>query len=225
MLLVWKAPRPANADEAAELVRAWYDAGGRAGGPGHPDTADPARNPFEASDDVRWFSREITNDLPALWNPDAPPKLEGHPTRLVVVELDAATAQEALENVYGAAMKYDLIVYDPQRGIVSEPLKEMGEYASATFWPRGAIQALVAGGGGAMAAVVAWFLGIPIVSGIVVIVGAFMAAMAVLTFVAEGRKRLGKDGSSAGGSSAGGNATGASDAGTGGTGDRSEGSA
>ena len=66
----------------------------------------------------------------------------------------------------------------------------MAAQASADFWPAGAIRAAVVGGIGLVAAIVAWNAGIPIVSGLIAIVGAFMALMAIVTFVAEGRTRL-----------------------------------
>ena len=72
---------------------------------------------------------------------------------------------------------------------VHQPMAEMAAYASATFWPRGAIQAAIAGGGGLLAAIAAYLVGIPIASGIVVVIGAFMFVLSVLTFVAEAQKR------------------------------------
>lgn len=163
-------------------MRAWLDGEG---------ASDPNPGPFEPSDDVRWFSREMTDDLPPVWSPDREPQAGPHPDRVVVVTLEPATARETLELVYGAAAKYDLVVYDPQRQSVHQPLAEMAAYASATLWPRGAIQAAVAGAAGAAIAAVAWVLNIPIVSGIAIIVGAFLFVMAVYTFVHEGRKRVG----------------------------------
>jgi Flp pilus assembly protein TadB len=108
------------------------------------------------------------------------------------VPITPESARETIEEVYSLALKYDLVVFDPQRRALHEPMAEMSAYASATFWPRGAIQAATAGGAGAVIAVVAWFVGIPIVSGVAVIIGAFLFAMSVLTFGAEGRKRIGR---------------------------------
>ena len=56
--------------------------------------------------------------------------------------------------------------------------------------PPGAIQAAVAGGVGLVIAVVAWFLGIPVLSGVVIVIGGFMVVMAVFTFIHEGRKAM-----------------------------------
>jgi hypothetical protein len=66
----------------------------------------------------------------------------------------------------------------------------MAEHASATFWARGAIQAFVAGAAGLGIAVLGWYLGIPVVSWIAILVGGFLFVMAVLTFVHEGRRTL-----------------------------------
>ena len=178
-LYVWKAPLPRDANEAEALVRAWR---GSAAGTGGASEA----GPFESSDDVTWFSRELTGDAPPVWNPDRPATRE-HPDRVVVVPLEEATLRETLGEVYGLAAKYDLVVYDPQRGAVNRPQAEMAAYASATFWPRGAIRAFLAGAGGGLLAVAAWFLSIPILSGIAIVIGLFLFAMAVYSFMHETR--------------------------------------
>lgn len=53
-------------------------------------------------------------------------------------------------------------------------LEEMAAYASATFWPRGAIRAAVAGAVGGLLAVGAWLIGIPLLSGVLVLIGGFL---------------------------------------------------
>ena len=50
-LYAWKSPRDLDADAAAALVQRWHDEG-----------ADPAASPFEPSEDVGWFHRELTRD-------------------------------------------------------------------------------------------------------------------------------------------------------------------
>jgi hypothetical protein len=181
-LYVWKAPLPRDADEAEALVQAWRDSAKAAPG-------ESGGGAFESSDDVTWFSRELTGDAPPVWNPDRPATRE-HPDRVVVVPLEAATLQDTLAEVYGLATKYDLVVYDPQRGALNRPQADLAAYASATFWPRGAIRAFVAGAGGAALAIAGWFVGIPILSGIAVVIGTFLLVMAIYTFVHEGRIRL-----------------------------------
>jgi hypothetical protein len=177
-LYVWKAPIPADGDEAEALLREWQDAAAA--------QATTAVGPFESSDDVEWFSRELTGDAPPIWNPDRPATRE-HPTRVIAVPLEQATLRETLSEVFGLAAKYDLVVYDPVRGVVNQPQAELAAYASATFWPRGAIRAFVAGAGGAILAIGAWLIGIPILSGVAIVMGLFLVAMAVFTFALEGR--------------------------------------
>lgn len=180
VLYVWKSPRTEDPTEAAALVEAW-----RAG-----DQSDPGRGPFEASTDMIWFSRELTGDAPPIWNPDAPPKAGPHPNRVVVVPLEAATLRETLEDVYGLATKYDLLVYDPQRGRIDAPMAAMSAEASAAFWPGGAIRSIVATAVAIGVAAGAWSIGIPIVSGIVIVFAVFMALIFLATIAVEGRRAL-----------------------------------
>ena len=77
-----------------------------------------------------------------------------------------------------------------ETGEIHLPLEDLAAYASATFWPAGAIQAAVAGGVGLIIAGVAFFLGIPILSGIAIVIGLFLFVMAIYTFVHEGRKAM-----------------------------------
>jgi hypothetical protein len=168
-LHVWKSPRPADAAEAAAIL---------------------ASDAFEPSDDVTWFSRELTGDAPPIWNPDAPPKAGPHPDRVMTVTLEPETAAETLEDIYGLATKYDLVVYDPQRSRVDLPSEAMAAIASATFWPWGAIRALVATAIAVGIAAAAWAIGIPIVSGLVILFAAFMAAIFLSTFVVDGSRRF-----------------------------------
>lgn len=193
---VWKTPRDGDADEAAALVRAWHESYG----------ADPARWPSEPNDDVGWFHRELLGSMPSLdvvsdgvpprgpvrtWLP--PREGEEPMARVVALSLRRSPtdpSRDVTELVYSLAAKYDLVVFDVRAGRVHVPLEEMADVASATFWPRGAIRAAAAGLAGAAIAVGAWLAGVPIVSGVVVIVGGFLAVMAVYTFVHEGRKAL-----------------------------------
>jgi hypothetical protein len=189
-LYVWKEPRVSDPEAAAELVRAWTDEGGAAAG-----------RPFEASNDVHWFFNELVKDAPDVeatidethehgtekwWWAHEP----GPTDRLAVVTLTEATHPSVVSDIFSMAAKYDLVIYDPANGRVHLPLEEMTAYAEATFWPSGAIQAAVAGLIGGGLAIAAWIVSIPILSGIVVVVGGFMAVMAIYTFVHEGRKRL-----------------------------------
>jgi hypothetical protein len=186
-LYAWQEPRDLDADEAAAMLESWHAAG-----------ADPSQSPFEPSTNVGWFYRELSGDAPGLDAvTDAVPReskapfwLAGSdeaPARLVAIRLPQS-AVDVIDEIYSLAMKYDLVLFDARNRRIHVPLEEMSEYASATFWPRGAIQAAVAGIAGGAIAFVAWTLGIPLMSGLVALAGGFMFVMAVYTFVHEGRK-------------------------------------
>jgi hypothetical protein len=190
-LYVWKSPAALDADAAAALVKGWEDAGG-----------DPAAAPFEATEDVGWFHAELTESHDGVRvSSDATPRSstkpiwlgtsEVAPARVVAIDLSDHARRDELDTIFGLAAKYDLVVFVPHEQRVHHPLRELADYATATFWPAGAIRAGVAGGIGLVVAVVAWSLGIPLVSGLVALIGAFLFVMAVYTFVHEGRKRLG----------------------------------
>ena len=189
-LYVWQSPRDLDEEQAVALVDAWQQAGG-----------DPAASPFEPSTDIGWFHRELMQELPeldvvsdAVPNPSKRPVWlsteDEPPARVVAIRLPAGAAYEAFNEVLSYAVKYDLVVFDARTPQVRFPQREMAAYADATFWPAGAIQAGVAGSIGAVIAIVAWVLAIPIVSGVMMVVGGFMALMAIWTFIEQGRKAL-----------------------------------
>ena len=192
-IYVWAAPRDLDADAAGELVAAWEAAGG-----------DPAQAPFDPSGDIGWFHRELVKDLPWLdvtsdaipnqsrlpivLSPDNEP-----PARVIAIRLprdDGGARREAVEEVYSLATKYDAIVYEPGRGAIHEPNREMAEYASATFWPGGAIRTVVALVISVAVAVIAWQVGAPLLSGAITLFALFMVGIFGFTLVAESRKGL-----------------------------------
>jgi hypothetical protein len=186
-LYAWAAPRDLSAEAAAELVDGWLAAGG-----------DPAASPFEPSTDVAWYYRELTKDLPDIdavsdgapntrsrpifLETDDPP-----PARVVAIRLTRDLGDVELDEVFGLAMKYDLVLFDPSAQRLGQPLAAMSAFASATFWPHGAIRSIVAGLIGAGLAVGAWVASIPIVSGVVVGVGLFLVVLTAATLGAETR--------------------------------------
>jgi hypothetical protein len=192
-LYAWESPRDLDAERVEALLEGWREAGG-----------EPAQSPFEPSTNVAWFYRELMKDVPgivassdALPDPSKAPIWlamgpDPQPARIVAISLAPTAPADTLESIYSLAAKYDLVLYDPRNRRLHLPLDEMGAYASATFWPAGAIQAAVAGGIGAVIAVAAWFLGIPVLSGVLMVVGGFMFVMAIFTFVHEGRKPASK---------------------------------
>ena len=192
-LYIWAGPHDIDAPAAAELVATWQAAGGV-----------PRESPFEQSTNVGWFVRELKQDHSELvLETDAVPTITSTPVwmsgsneppaRVVVIRDYPSVAAAVHHDVMSLATKYDLAVFSPDGPngpVLLFPLQALEAYASATFWPHGARQAATAGVGGAILATVAWFVGIPIVSGVLIVVGAFMAAMAVLTFVWEGRRAM-----------------------------------
>ena len=197
-IYVWSAPRDLDASAAGDLVQGWEAAGG-----------DPALSPFEPTTDVGWFYRELTKDMPDLdAMSDGAPSTSTKPIWLATEEAqharvvginvprnDPERTGELLEEIYGLAVKYDVVVFEPGRGAIHLPQVEMSEYASATFWPRGAIRTLVAIVIGLAVAVVAWLLGIPLLSGAIALFAAFMVGLFVFTLVAEGRTAMRRRGS------------------------------
>jgi hypothetical protein len=189
-LYAWKSPRDLDADQAEALLKSWHESGG-----------DIRESPFEPSTDLGWFYRELLKEEPGLESSsDAVPNASAlpiwlstspePPARVVGMRLSPATPRDALDTAFELAAKYDLVVYDPGSRRVHFPLEEMAAHASSTFWPAGAIQAAVAGGIGGVIAVVALVIGVPLLSGLLVIVGGFMVVMAVYTFIHEVRKAV-----------------------------------
>lgn len=158
-------------------------------------------SPFEPSTDVGWFYRELMKDAPGLEassdavpNPSTAPiwlsATDEPPARVVQMRLSVDTSRDVLELIFGLATKYDLVVFDTRAHRVRLPFEAMAAYASATFWPAGAIRAAVGGAIGAVMLVVGYFLGIPLVSWILELIGGFLFVMAVYTFIHEGRKAM-----------------------------------
>ena len=192
-IYAWAGPRDISAEEAARRIEAWEAAGG-----------DPATAPFEPSSDVAGFFRELESDMHDLPGFEIVGDAEPHrglgpvwlqtdpapPAHVAAIRLPRGSPnalREVLADLYGTATKFDLIVLDGANGVLHEPMAEMAALASATFWPGGAIRSAVFGGGGLVAAIVAYRVGVPILSGIVIVIGLFMFVRAVSTFVAEAR--------------------------------------
>jgi hypothetical protein len=191
-LYVWQRPREVDEDHAQAMLNAW-----------HADGADPARSPFEQTTDMGWFYRELSDEFPDLDAlTDAVPSgrrtpvwmsgTDEPPARLVAVRLSRERARDELESIGGLATKYDLVLYDARNRRLHRPLDEMAAYARSTFWPRGAIRAAAVGGIGLLAAIGSFQAGIPLLSGLLMIVGGFLFVLAVLTFALElwGRLRV-----------------------------------
>lgn len=193
-LYVWSAPRDLTAEQAAAMIERW-----------EADGADPAASPFEPSTDVAWFYRELIRDEPDLQLvSDGKPLTntrpiflqtdDPDPARIVAIRVGEHGTPEAASTIVSLAMKYDLALFEPLGPSIRFPLQEMSAYASATFWPQGAIRSVVAGLIGAALTVGAYLVGIPILSGIVMVVGVFLVVLTAVTLVSETRKRGGPGG-------------------------------
>jgi hypothetical protein len=214
----WKGPRELTPEAANALLVEWQGRAATVdGAPRLNVNAGPAASgarpravvdaqhpapPFEPSPDVTWFQRELLHDHPdleAVSDIEAPSRLERPiwlttdtppPARIVTIAVPTDAPYEVLETIFALAAKYDLVLYDARAARLRLPLHEMGESAKQHFWPQGAIQAAIAGGLGVAMAGVAWFVGAPIVSGVLVVVGGFLVVMAVLTFLQAGVRSL-----------------------------------
>jgi hypothetical protein len=189
-LYAWKSPRDLDAEQADQVITGWLEA-----------SSDPGDSPFEPNADVGWFYQEVVHDLPDLETlSDGAPNSNGtpvwlsttpaQPARLVAIRLSDPSPADVLDTIFGLAAKYDLVLFDTRSRRVHYPVEEMAAQATATFWPSGAIQAAVASGIGGLIAVVAWVLEIPVLSGLLVVVGGFMVVMAVYTFIHEARRAI-----------------------------------
>ena len=168
---VWASPRDLDAAEAGARIATWEADGG-----------DPTASPFEPSTDIGWFHRELVRDVPDLAVvSDAIPSTSSRPVwmsgtdeppaRVVVIEVGPDVSYDALDEIVSLAAKFDLVLFDGRSGRMHRPLEAMADHASATFWPAGAIRAAVAGTVGVVIAVVAWFIAIPVLSGVAIVVG------------------------------------------------------
>ena len=180
--MVWKVPVVATGEEADELVRRSYREG---------DVI------FERSPDVLRFYDELTERYPPLesfpeselaagtaityWS-DSPERSD----RFVAMSLQWRVPDDVVEFIGDLATKHGLVLFDPAGPDVHRP----GVPDERTpFGVAGAVQATVVGLAGLLLAIVAWFLSIPIVSGILIVIGLFLALMAVYTLVHEFRER------------------------------------
>jgi hypothetical protein len=186
-LYIWERPRDLDAEQALALVEGWEGEGG-----------DPAASPFEPTTNMGWFFRELHEELPDLEaRTDAIPRrtrvpvwasgTDEAPARVVALRLDPESARPVVESVYGLATKYDLLVLEPRRPSLHRPLERLTEVAHATFWPGGAIRSLAFLVGGAILAAVAYAMGIPIVSGALILLGLFFVVLCAFTLGSETR--------------------------------------
>jgi hypothetical protein len=182
-LLFWKAPVVRDEDKARALTHRWLE---------------DETGPFEASDDVLRFYDDVLAKYPPLesysmdelrrspavshWS-ETPERSD----RLVVMSFSWSVPGEVIDTVIALARQHELVLYDPQGPHVQAP----GESDEAT--PVGVadfVWGTLVGIAGALVALVAWLASVPILSGIFVVGGAFLALMAILTLVHDVRESL-----------------------------------
>jgi hypothetical protein len=175
-LLFWKAPVVSDEDKARALTHRFLE---------------DQTGPFEPSDDVLRFYDEVLARYPALesYSMDelraSPPVSHWSETpersdRLVVMSFSWSVPGEVIDTITGLARKRDLVIYDPQGPHVQAP----GDPDEPT--PVGLkdfVWGILVGLAGALVALVAWLASVPILSGVFVVGGAFLAVMAVVTLV------------------------------------------
>jgi hypothetical protein len=168
-LYAWKSPAVTDTDEAQGLL------------------ALDDKSVFAASNDVTGFLAELLERLPPL-EALSEDELEAAATpwavspeasdRLVALSLRWSAADEDLDTIVELACKYELVLYDPQGPSFHSPVDDDDEPYSPGFgeYVRGALLVLF----GAALAIGAWTLSIPILSWVLVLVGAFVALVALL---------------------------------------------
>ena len=179
-LLVWKSPVVSTDEEARALADRW---------------AESETGPFEPSPDVARFYDALMERYPPL-EAFSDEQLRRKPgvthwsvtpersDRVVLLNFSWSVPGDVLDDVVTLAREHGLVLYDPQGPNVTLP---DGDDGGTPFGAEGFVWGTLVGIFGALLAVVAWMLSIPILSGILVVVGAFLAVMAVLTLVFEGR--------------------------------------
>jgi hypothetical protein len=165
---------------------------------------DPAAAPFEASDDVTWFFRELIRDEPDLdvttdatpihgrlpvWLAGATSDEPAPKTRVAVIH-QAHPARNVLEDVFGLATKYDLVVYDPQPAAHLRAAGADGRAGPRDLLAAGRSSNVRRRRGRLAIAVGAWVIGIPILNILGVLVGGFLVVLSVFVLATEIRKLL-----------------------------------
>jgi hypothetical protein len=181
-LILWKAPIVDHPDEATRLLGPYYERG-EAGA-------------FESSPDIARVSNELRRRFPDLdrgpWADGLPPKEVDRVLRLAIRRsADADVVNQIVE----LARTYDLVVYDPQgpsfylpypvvagpRGSIPRP--SVGAY----------LKVVVMGLAAAGVFVLGWWIQVPVLGAILMIVGGFFVTviaflLGILIFRPERRR-------------------------------------
>jgi hypothetical protein len=151
-LFVWKAPMAHDPVLAGILLQDHLDGASR----------------FEPSPDLERFTDELTGRFPDV----VLERTEG----LVVVHLSEEAPDALLEAVPTLAWQHDLVLFDPRADMV----QAQRHIPPAPFPRRGLVRAIVAAFVGLAIAVVAYLASIPLLSGVLIVIGGFIVVLALI---------------------------------------------
>ena len=163
-LILWKAPVVDDPDEAARLLEPYYERS--------DDSA------FEPSPDIAAVSKELLRRFPDLqngpWADELPPK---QVDRVLLLTIRWSADNAVLNAIIGLAREKDLVVYDPQGPslylprdpVETEPVPppSVGDLLKVTA------MGIVAAG----VFLLGWWIPVPIVGWILMIVGGFFVSV------------------------------------------------
>src|SRR5215217_5995452 len=168
-LLLWKAPIVNDATEAEALLKPYYD---------HGD-----ESAFEVSSDVNEVSRELLRRFPERddgpWGDSAPDEAE----RILYLNIRWGADDAVLDAIEELAREHELVLYDPQGPDVHVP----GEVIEPTPNPPPRLvdylQILLMGVAALGLIWLGWRIDVPVLSWLLMIIGAFFVAVTGYVFV------------------------------------------
>jgi hypothetical protein len=173
-LIVWKGPRVADEDAAAELLRDYYATGDESA--------------FDRSEEVTQFYDALMalwpplekldlgdESLPSSWS-ETPQRSD----RVVSMDYRWSASGALLDDIERLARERGLVLYDPQGPVVIDPDVEETEYVPDV---REFLRVMALLLGALIVIVGAWYASITVLSWIVIAVAGFLAVMAAYTLV------------------------------------------
>jgi hypothetical protein len=172
-LVLWKAPVVDDPDEAEALLEAYYE--------NEDDSA------FEPSEDISRVREELLRRFPApgeradASNPwaDFPPE---ETDRLLLLSIRWGADNAVIDDTVALAREHELVVYDPQGPAVylpSDPIEPepfrlgFADYAKTSLLVLAGVILFAAG----------WWLPVPVLNWLLMIVGGFVTIVAVFLLV------------------------------------------
>lgn len=167
-LLLWKAPIVDDAAEAEALLKPYYDRGDESA--------------FESSTDVATVARELLRRFPdgedGPWG-DAPPE---ESDRLLYLNIRWSASDAFMDAITDLAREHELVLYDPQGPDVHPP----GEPIDNTPVPEPSLgdrlKILLLAIPAAALVWFGWWIDVPVIGWLLMIVGAFFFTVVVFVF-------------------------------------------